>query len=137
LELAAGRETTLDLGESRHGVTVQWRTPDGRKTPLTADESGRVEVNPVAPGIHVLTDAAGVELRRFAVNVPAGESDLAAWRPNEWQQLIVRTGAPGERPMNAGWLGIGRNRQEFWRVLLLAAVILLLLESILANRSYA
>jgi hypothetical protein len=67
-----------------------------------------------------------------AVNLAASESDLGFLTPEKLNITrsddVVRTG------LMAGVLG--GDRRELWRIFLLAAVALLFLEPLLANRSY-
>lgn len=88
------------------------------------------------PGAYRLVDTAGRELRRVAVNVPAAESDLAAWRPREFEEKVSRTGSNPAASLVGNLLGNDRNQREFWRVLMLGVLALLILETIWSNRSY-
>jgi hypothetical protein len=80
--------------------------------------------------------AAGEPIESFAVNAPAAESDLT---PADARELLlgVRRGdsaqtvaseppAPRER----------EGRQRMWRLLLAAALLVLLVETVIANRGW-
>lgn len=103
-------------------------------TPLEvgADGTGRIEVD--TSGFYSLSDPSGRERGRLAANPPPIESDLAALDPREAEhRLARRTDAESELP--PGWLGGESGRQEWWRVLLMAALVFLLVETVVANRS--
>jgi hypothetical protein len=77
-------------------------------------------------------------MRRFAVNVPSQESDLAALTPTEYQEQVVRVQEPRTATLlGAGLFGSTRNQKEFWAILLLAVLALLFIEVVLANRTLA
>jgi len=63
----------------------------------------------------------------------ASESDLRPVAPGEIN--ITRTDDAPPTSLVAGMLG--NDRRELWRFLLLAAVAVLFLEPLLANRSYS
>ncbi|NBP24410.1 MAG: hypothetical protein EBU81_07650, partial [Proteobacteria bacterium] len=74
------------------------------------------------------------ERGRLAANPPPIESDLAALDPKVAEHRVARrTDAESELP--PGWLGGESGRQEWWRVLLMAALVFLLVETVVANRS--
>lgn len=133
----AGADGELELGAGARKAAFRLAGPDGKEATLTADDSGRLDLNLAQPGLYSLREVAGRELRRFAVNVPVSESDLAALRPAEFQQQIVRAPAEEASTLAAGLFGAARNQREFWRVLLLAALGLLFVETLIANRSHA
>jgi len=127
----------LELGPSAFKTEFRLAGPDGHETKVTADAQGRLDLNLTTPGVYSLRDTVGNEVRRWAVNVPASESDLAALRPEEFQQQLVRVPEAAANPLGVGLFGPSRNQREFWRVLLLGALVLLVGETILSNRSYA
>ena len=111
----------------------QGRVVIGASTIVRADARGHLAFNPEPPGIYSIQDAAGHELRRVAVNLAASESDLRPVAPGEIN--ITRTDDAPPTGLVAGMLG--NDRRELWRFLLLAAVAVLFLEPLLANRSYS
>jgi hypothetical protein len=90
-----------------------------------------------APGIYTLKDSTGRELHRFAANLAAAESDLSTLAPADAEQQLVRTAETKEAVLAAGLFGDATHGKELWRVLLAVALLLLILEPILANRMYA
>lgn len=131
----AGVPEDLDLGSTSARAAVRWVGPAKQESRFTPDDQGRISVDPKTPGIYSLRDAAGVELRRVAVNVPAAESDLLAWRPEEFQKQVVRGPDTAGASLSASLFGENRNQRELWRVLLWGALALLLAETIFSNRS--
>jgi hypothetical protein len=57
--------------------------------------------------------------------------------PLELEQQIVRSPEPEKEIMAAGLFGDSPRGKELWRVLLMGALAVLLLEPILANRMFA
>ncbi|MSU36903.1 MAG: hypothetical protein EXS36_17760 [Pedosphaera sp.] len=133
----AGAESELELGTTAQNVTFRLRGLTQNEVPLTTDDQGRLTMNLSQPGLYSLRDAGGRELHRLAVNVPASESDLVAWRPAEFQQQITRRSDGEKSTLTAGLFGPSRNQREFWRVLLVVALVLLYLETLYSNRSHA
>jgi hypothetical protein len=85
-------------------------------------------------GFYSVTDDSGRERWRLAANPPPVESDLAAWEPSAVEsRLARRTDAESDLP--PGWFGNEPDRQEWWRILLAAALAFLLIETVVANRS--
>lgn len=133
----AGSASELELGTAANRRSFRLRGPTQDEVPLTADDHGRLTMNLSQPGLYSLRDANGLELRRLAANVPASESDLVAWRPTEFQQQLTRTSASKTTTLTAGLFGPSRNQTEFWRVLLVVALVLLYVETLFSNRSHA
>ncbi|MBI5388370.1 MAG: VWA domain-containing protein [Verrucomicrobia bacterium] len=134
----AGDDIPLDLGASAKGASLTLRREGAREVALNADENGHVrDADFEAPGVYSLRDASGRELRRFAVNAPVAESDLAAMTANDFEQHLARTEPPREPLIAEGLFGESNHEKELWRVLLLAALVLLFLELLLANRTLA
>ncbi|KAB2663564.1 MAG: VWA domain-containing protein, partial [Verrucomicrobia bacterium] len=73
-----GTEATLDLGPGAMGRPFAVDPPEGPGTTATADDHGVLRFDARFPGIHVVRDAAGIELGRVAANVPPEESELAS-----------------------------------------------------------
>jgi hypothetical protein len=142
-----GAELTIDLAESNHLKSASispsrqsliLQHVGGREISLDADDDRLdQEVLLESPGIYILKDGAGNEIRRLAANLPSAESDLSAFSPSEIEQQIVRTAVSDPHFTTAGLFGSSSNRKEFWRVLLFGALALLLLEPFLANRIFA
>jgi hypothetical protein len=109
----------------------------GEEISIATDDDGLdQEVLLETPGIYVLKDSAGREIRRLAANLPTSESDLSAAPPREVEEQITRNAAPEAPLLEAGLFGKSKEK-ELWRVLMLGALALLLLEPILANRMFA
>ena len=136
-DFAAGTDQEMELGPTARKAALRVRGPGGTETNLVADDAGRLDLNLTKPGLYSVRDAGGKELHRFAVNVPASESDLAALRPADFQQQVLRAPDTGPDTLAAGLFGPVRNQKEFWRVLLLTALALLFVETIFSNRSHA
>lgn len=82
-----------------------------------------------------MSDESGRERWRLAANPPPIESDLAALEPSAADgRLARRTDAESDLP--PGWFGNEPGRQEWWRILLAAALALLLIETVVANRTH-
>jgi hypothetical protein len=133
---ADGLEVNLGPGARKAQFVVQ--QSGGQKLAVTADDLGRLRApGQWAPGTYSVHDRDGREIQRLAVNIPPRESDLAAWRPLDWQQELARSQEPRRTSPSAILYGPNTGRKELWRLLLLAALGLLLLENIVANRSSA
>ena len=130
--LPAGTPGEVALGTTAANLSFQVHEPSGHVVPALADAQGNLTLNAGRPGIYSIQDPAGHELQRVAVNLAASESDLGFLTPEKLNITrsddVVRTG------LMAGVLG--GDRRELWRIFLLAAVALLFLEPLLANRSY-
>jgi hypothetical protein len=85
-------------------------------------------------GFYSVSDDSGWERWRLAANPPPIESDLAAWDPSAAEGLLARR-TDAESDLPPGWFGNEPGRQEWWRLLLAAALALLLIETVVANRS--
>lgn len=137
-EVATG--TLMEFGTNRLGgssTMVRWLKPDGTETTLKPGPDGRwPEVDVTVPGVHRWVGADGREIRRVAANVPPLESDLAAWKAHEFEGRVARSTEAPTRSLVGNLLGNGRNQKEFWRVLLLGALLLLIVETLWSNRTY-
>lgn len=133
--LEAGREEPLDLGASAAKAPLRLVGPGARTFNTTADARGQVDPGPLTPGIWSVRTTEGRELTRFSVNAASSEADLAALRPDEFQAQLRREPAIMSAGVGAALFGGSPGRQEFWRPLLLAALALLVLETLLSNRS--
>jgi hypothetical protein len=117
--------------------SVRWVKPDGSELVVKPGADRRwPEVEVSRPGIYRVLSAGGQELRRVAANVPPLESDLAAWRGREFEERIARSTEGVTTSLVGNLLGNERNQREFWRVLLLGALGLLIVETLWSNRTY-
>lgn len=112
--------------------SVTWRDENGRSKTINGDSSGKARVDLNEPGIFRVTDSAGREVQRFAVNVPASESDLTAMSEGEFARKIART---SEQSSGAEVTIDGVRQRPLWPMLLGACLVLLLVEVVLANRT--
>lgn len=132
----SGSEVDLDLGTNQ--VTVKLQKQGGRESSLTSDEQGQLRDVPMdSPGIYILQSAQGLELCRLAMNTPVAESELSLMAPAEFQPRLARRAQPIDRASAAGLFGDSSRGQELWRMLLLIALILMLVEPLVANRTIA
>jgi hypothetical protein len=131
---AASPSATAPPAGARLGLQVR---PGSSNPPpaldVRADGTGVFEV-PIS-GFYSVSDESGRERWRLAANPPPIESDLAAWEPSAaGGRLARRTDAESDLP--PGWFGNEPGRQEWWRILLAAALALLLIETVVANRTH-
>jgi hypothetical protein len=134
----SGEEIDITLGPKCKGRSLVIQRGEAKVESVNADEEGRWPTfDAAAPGIYAVRDANGVELQRWAVNVPGRESDLAALPLQEFQRQLVRSKAPPPATLQASLFGAAGSEREWWRVLLLASLCLLFAEVFLANRTSA
>ena len=86
-------------------------------------------------GCFLLCVAAGQEIRRLSVNLPAQESNLESLRQNDILRQLTRVQDKPKETLAAGLFGPHNDEHEFWTVLLLAALVLVLVEPFIANRT--
>jgi hypothetical protein len=131
-----GEDVDLETGmQGRLGQFIL-NLPGGKQARLAADDHGRIhDPGMTAPGVYSLQDKAGHELRRMVVNIPPQESNLDAFKAADFQQQLVRTQEGPKQTLAAGLLGSRADQREFWTALLLGALILLLIEPFVANRT--
>ncbi len=121
---------------AKHALKLQ--KPNGGEVDLVTEQSGLIQdLLLESPGIYVLKDLGGRELHRFAANLPASESDLSMLAPPDVEQQIVRNAEAADTILAAGLFGDPTRGKELWRLLLAAALVLLILEPFLANRMYS
>lgn len=139
--LITGTQARIPLGgmsssnSPAAGFRLGLRSPNATPTaPLEvgADGTGRIEVD--TSGFYSISDPSSRERWRLAANPPAIESDLAALDPKVAEQRVARR-TDAESDLPPGWFGGESGRQEWWRILLLAALGFLLIETVVANRS--
>jgi hypothetical protein len=108
---------------------------DHKETSVTPNDHGMVDLHLSQPGVYSLRDDTGREVRRIAANIPVAESDLLSFKPVEIQKQLVREQVQPQTDLAAGLFGADRQRKEYWRLLLVAALAVLCLETLLSNRS--
>jgi hypothetical protein len=132
----AGEDFDLEIGTVGRLAQFTLRSPTGKEAHLTADEQGRLRDPGISlPGVYSLRDKSGHEIRRIAVNLPPQESNLETLRPADFQQQLARIQDNPKETLAAGLFGARHNQREFWTALLLAALVLLLVEPFVANRT--
>jgi hypothetical protein len=125
--------TTAPPGSDRFRLQVRPAVP-GPPPALEVRSDGTLVFEVPISGFYSVTDDSRRERWRLAANPPPIESDLAALEPSVAEgRLARRTDAESELP--PGWFGNEPGRQEWWRILLAAALALLLIETVVANRS--
>ena len=133
-ELALDVTTAVDLKKQ----TLKLQRVGGEEVSFATDDDGVTQdLLLETPGIYILKDSTGRELRRLAANLPSSESDLSALPPLEVEQQIVRDEKAEPQILAAALFGDSARGKELWRTLLLGALAVLLLEPILANRMFA
>jgi hypothetical protein len=132
--LASGGTSDFELGTRNQPLKVQ--RAGGKEISLTTDDNGKLrDVSTDLPGLYSIRDATGRELRRFAVNLPSVESDLSSMTPADFQQDLAKRNEPMSK--TAALFGQSSRGKELWRVLLLGALALMLVEPLVANRTHA
>lgn len=132
----AGMATEIDLGRAAARKPFLLQTPGSAQTMVVADAEGRLPILPGPPGFYSLSETNGRLIRLCAANLPSAESDLAAWTLQEFQQQLAQAASEsGTGP--AAWVNPELRDREFWRMILTAGLVLLCLEIILANRTFA
>jgi hypothetical protein len=124
---------TTPPGSDRFRLKVRPAAP-GPPPALEVRSDGTLVFEVPISGFYSVSDDSGRERWRLAANPPPLESDLAALEPAAAEgRLTRRTDAESDLP--PGWFGNEPGRQEWWRILLAAALALLLIETVVANRS--
>jgi hypothetical protein len=139
-KLVSGAELALEVTESvdLKRQILKLQRVGGEEISFATDDDGLdQEVLLETPGIYVLKDSGGREIRRLAANLPTAESDLSTLTTTEVQEQIARQATPEPEFMAASLFADTSRGKELWRALLLGALALLLLEPILANRMFA
>jgi hypothetical protein len=127
----------VDLAVTLKGQPVKVVQPGKGEVTMQADADGVVRGVVLAkPGVYSLQTATGGELRRIAVNVPAPESDLSFVAPGEVEQQLARR-EPAPPTLTAAVFGESPRGKELWRMLLVAALVFLVVEPIVANKTAA
>ncbi len=134
----SGSETDMELGDASAKKEFKLSRFDGKKSAVTSDAEGRIRDVPLeVPGIYSLHESSGREIRRFAVNCPVQESDLAGFAPLDFERQMTRTSEPVHPVQVAGLFADSKQAVESWRYLLFGALALLLIEPLVANRTLA
>jgi len=108
--------------------------PSGERSRLAAGTKG---IELLAPGFYeVRSSETSTPVQLAAVNVDPAESDLAALDPEELAGTVTRAGheAAPRRTEPAPTREDHAGRQALWRVVLMAAFVLLAAETVLSNR---
>ncbi|MCE2825682.1 MAG: BatA and WFA domain-containing protein [Verrucomicrobium sp.] len=109
-------------------------TPEGPVPEVSLRADGTAVFEVPHAGIYRLADPAGTERWRRAANPPPVESDLAALDASAAAGLLARR-TDAESDLPPGWFGNEPGRREWWRLLMGAALAVLLIETVVANRS--
>jgi hypothetical protein len=135
--LVAGALGELELGATNGNLNFLVHPPAGAEFTVKADEQGKIELPLERPGFYSILDAAGQPIRLLAVNAPQRESDLAAITPAEFQAQLVRSQAAPTSGLMAALFDPVDGGKSLWRALMLAGALFLVLETVLANRTFA
>jgi hypothetical protein len=134
----AGEDAELSLGLQWKGRSLVVERVGAKPESKIADDEGHLAgLHLGPPGSYIVRDSKGVELQRWAVNLAAGESDLAALSPEKIQKQLLRERQAPSANLQASLFGAGNGEREWWRVLLLASLCLMFAEVVLANRTRA
>jgi hypothetical protein len=137
-QVLTGDDLEFDLAANAPTGRLVLQGPGGQKWPLVADERSRLHASgSFMPGIYSVRDEKDREIQRLAVNLPPHESDLAALQPPDFQRQLVRIQDPPRTSRGTSLFGSKTGQQEFWRLLLLGVLGLLLMETLVSNRTPA
>lgn len=133
-----GEEIDLDLGGRYAGQTLRLEREgkDGGVEVQVASSGWLKDLAVGEAGSYRIRTTKGEDAFRFSVNVDPNESDLSLMSPAEVETRLGRVPAQ----VNTGfgvWVESTGRGQEFWRALLWAALALLVLEPLVANRMTA
>jgi hypothetical protein len=135
--LVAGATADLDLGIANGKQDFRVRPSAGAEFTIKADDQGKFEFPLERPGFYSVLNSAGQTIRLLAVNPPQRESNLAGITPSELQGQLVRSQATPETGLMAGLFAPADGQTNLWRALLMAGALILVLETVLANRTFA
>jgi hypothetical protein len=135
--LLAGTTAELDLGTGFGSQNFRVYSPSGAESAVKTDAHGGLQLPLGKPGCYAIKDSGGRIVRMLAVNPPRKESDLAAMNPQEFQLQLVRGPARSAGGWVADVFAPGRSENELWRMFMLGAAVLLILETTLSNRTFA
>lgn len=141
-QFVVGQEIDLSLLAGPRDVFTSLRRPGGEALPLTLEAAALTDIE--TPGVYTLSStSSGAPLEvRFAVNAPPAESrtDPLPLEALEAAGILLAAGdsatsrqvaAERERQLQNREL---EGRQKLWRWLIVAAVVILLVETLLAGR---
>ncbi|HEU5217356.1 MAG TPA: BatA domain-containing protein [Gemmatimonadales bacterium] len=112
-------------------------TPDGSLVRPPGDSGARAVALPAAGFYDVYEGrAAGEPALVVAANPPAAESDLTAADPRELLLGVRRSDSAQAEPSGPEAPADREGRQRLWRLLLAGAALLLLVETLVANRGW-
>ena len=131
---AAKPTATPSPAFARFGLQVR-PASSGPPPALEVRSDGTAVFEVPISGFYSVTDNSGRERWRLAANPPPIESDLAALEPSAADGRLARL-TDAESDLPPGWFGNEPGRQEWWRILLAAALALLLIETVVANRTH-
>ena len=117
----AGAGTTADLAA----------IPEGKRSRITFDGTDSAGIYDLK-----LQREGTVEQDCFSVNVDASESDLRRIGPEELKRLLPDARFryfTGTTSLDRG-IAAGANKSDFWKIFLLSALVLMCVESVLAQR---
>lgn len=135
LDFVTAREAVLEVGIAAAKTAFTLTPVGGSALSQKADSQGKIAFEMSEPGVHSLRDGVGREWLRLAANVPSQESDLTAMPVLEAERRIVWRTEESQRPLRL--FGNDRQREEFWRLLMLAALVLVFTETLVSNRTTA
>ncbi len=125
------------LADAAPGRPLAILAPDGERLHRGGEEVSEdsTRFTPERIGIYRVRHLRGEE--PIAVNVEAGESDLTKMEEAERERLMTAVGGgEGKRAIaSTGEERVQAERQTLWRALLLAAILVLLSEAVLADRT--
>ena len=136
--MLAEDDMEIDLADTAPKGQLVLQGPGGQKLPLAADGGRRFHASgSFMPGVYSVQGEKGLEIERVAVNLPPQESDLAAMPALEFQKQLVRHEEPPRTSPGALLFGSKSSQKELWRLVLLGVLGLLLMETLVSNRTSA
>lgn len=138
LSLESGSVVDIELGSTYKDQKFELLRQGSRISTLVSDARGKVrDVSFDSPGIYSVRAVPGLEVLRIAASLPVLESDLSSLTPLEFQRQLGRSTGPIHAASARGIFEHTGRTMEYWRLLLWGALILLLVEPLVANRMMA